>query len=68
MANNTTYLKSQAITNAVAGSSPAKTYTPSVAAISDDSTITYGDSILYGTPNGNIILTITDDLVTTYAD
>jgi len=68
MANNTTYLKSQAITTTVAGSSPDKTYTPSVGAVSTDSTLTYGDSIGYGSPEYNIILVITDDLVTTYAD
>lgn len=68
MANNTTLLKSQAITTTVAWSSPAKTYTPSVAGVSTDTTLTYGDSIGYGSPATNIMLVITDNLVTTYAD
>ena len=69
MSNNTTYLKSQAITTTVAGSSPDKTYTPSVGSVSTDTTITYGDNIwAYGSPLTNTLLVITDNLVTSYAD
>jgi len=69
MSNNTTYLKSQAITTTVAGSSPAKTYTPTVGSISTDDTVTNGDNIwAYGSPLTNTLLVITDDLVTSYAD
>lgn len=77
---NTLYKKSKPITYAVSGAGVTRKYVPTFGSISDDATVTLWDT--YGLPtseyvgdpwditkttaHGNVIITLTDDLVSTY--